>query len=315
MCRIATSSLRRPSAAKERRLGKPRRAAKPSEVRPLTCQNRSRSATPSRPARPAKPRSVNGPSIRRCPTSSALAGPTAAGAGPCQVFEPRKVVQQRQAGIGDEAAGAEPAQVRFAGERLDRAVAGWRSHQVHLLEPFAEPQVGHPRVAHAALPGHLEPAQVRQVPEHLEAAIRQPPAGILAEIELLQLRHARQVQQAVVGELPRSTERQRGDVIELRNPREDVVGHQAAGVERGDAAFLHHRDQPVPFPIAQLPLRRDAILSVRRSRRRGQRAHRCASRPAAPPSCRSPRPGPAPTAPRPARGSVAADRNARWRNE
>ena len=98
MCRIATSSLNRPSAPSTSRFGSVAECAKPSDVMPVTCQNRSRSTTPSRPARLARPALVNGPSISRRPRrprppcrradawrtvpASSTAAANAAGAGP-----------------------------------------------------------------------------------------------------------------------------------------------------------------------------------------------------------------------------------------
>jgi hypothetical protein len=45
------------------------------------------------------------------------------------------------------------------------------------------------------------------MPEDLQSAIGELATGILAQVQVLQLRHARQVQQAVVAKLPRAAER------------------------------------------------------------------------------------------------------------
>ena len=46
-------------------------------------------------------------------------------------------MKQSQAFVGDQPAGAEAAQCWLALQRLDRAVASRRSHQVHLFELLA----------------------------------------------------------------------------------------------------------------------------------------------------------------------------------
>src|SRR5262245_25003804 len=45
--------------------------------------------------------------------------------------EKRKIMQKRQAGIGYELAAAEVTELRLPLQRFDRAVASWRSHQIH----------------------------------------------------------------------------------------------------------------------------------------------------------------------------------------
>ena len=47
------------------------------------------------------------------------------------------------------------------------------------------------------------------MPEDLEPAIGELAARVLAQVQVLELRHARQVQQALVGELARAAERER----------------------------------------------------------------------------------------------------------
>ena len=185
--------------------------------------------------------------------------------------EPRKLVQERQPFVCDQPAGAEAAQLRLAGERTDGAVAGRRSHEVHDFETIAEAQVLRALVGDTALPRHLEMAKVRKMAEHFQAAIGEAAAGIRAEIEPLQLRHACQVVQPLVCELPGAAERQRRHVIERRNPRQDVVGHQPAGIEGGDATLVHRGEQPVPLSIGEGPLRVDAVL-LRIDREGRQRA-------------------------------------------
>ena len=51
---------------------------------------------------------------------------------PVPRFQPRKIVEPRQAGIGDETPGAEAPEVRLARERLDGAISGRRSRQDHV---------------------------------------------------------------------------------------------------------------------------------------------------------------------------------------
>src|SRR6478672_6963526 len=78
------------------------------------------------------------------------------------MFQEREIVQDRNPLVGDQPSTAEIAQMRLALERFDGTVPGWRSHEVHALEPLAEPQVADSRVRDATLPGHLESAQLRQ---------------------------------------------------------------------------------------------------------------------------------------------------------
>ena len=74
--------------------------------------------------------------------------------------------------------------------------------------------------------------------KHLQAAVGQLAAGILAQVQILELRHAGQVQQAIVGELARSAQAEAGDVIQPGDPRQCRIRHQAVGVHAGDAPLL-----------------------------------------------------------------------------
>ena len=87
-------------------------------------------------------------------------------------------------------------------ERFDDPVTRRRTHQVHAFELIAEPQIRQPRVRDPGLPRHFERPEIRQMPEYFEPAVGEPAAGVLAEIQMLQLRHAGQVLQARIGELP-----------------------------------------------------------------------------------------------------------------
>ena len=180
----------------------------------------------------------------------------------CQVLSMREVAGERQAGVGDQPAGAEVAQLRLALQRLDRAVAGRRTHQVDVLETVAESQVGDAGVGDAALPRHLESSQIRQVHAGPQAAIGELAAGILAEIELCSCgMRARCSSPSSVScrEPPRLSA---GDVIELGDARQHVVGHQPAGVERGDAPLLASPRSARPIRCRSVRRRGAILLSV-----------------------------------------------------
>jgi hypothetical protein len=53
--------------------------------------------------------------------------------------------------------------------------------------------------------------------EHLQSAIGELAAGVLVQLQVLQLRHPRKLQQAIVGEFARPAKPQAGDMIELRD--------------------------------------------------------------------------------------------------
>ena len=90
------------------------------------------------------------------------------------------------------------AKVALAAKRVDDAVAGGRPEQLHALDLVAEGQIGGTRVRDPALPGHLELPQLRQMAQHLEPAIGERAAGILVETKLLELRHTREMTQAII---------------------------------------------------------------------------------------------------------------------
>ena len=81
-----------------------------------------------------------------------------------------------------------------------------------------------------------------------------------SQVQVLQLRHARQVTEAIVGELTRAAEREAGDVIEVGDALEHRIGQQPVGVQRLDAAILHDADEVVPLGVAQLPPWRDPVV-------------------------------------------------------
>ena len=119
----------------------------------VTCQNRSSSTTPSRPARPASPvgeRAVDQQMPFGLPDSARRATPR---------LQQRKVVQQRQPASVTSLPVLNMTQAGLSLQRRDRAVAGRRSHQVHVLESIAKSQMAHAGIGDAALPGHLESAQ------------------------------------------------------------------------------------------------------------------------------------------------------------
>ena len=118
----------------------------------------------------------------------------------------RDIVQQRNAGVRDEPPRAKSAKVRFALERLDGAVSGWRAHQVDFLQPLAKAEIRNSSIADPSMPRHGKLSEVGQVLKNCQAAIRQLATRILAQIEMLKLRHARQLQQTVIRELARPSQ-------------------------------------------------------------------------------------------------------------
>ena len=102
-------------------------------------------------------------------------------------------MKQSQAFVGDQAAGAEAAQCWLALQGVDSAVASRRSHQVHVFDAIAVTEMCDAGIADATLPGHLESAEVAQVLQAPPARDRSACHPVLAEIQLLQLRHARQM--------------------------------------------------------------------------------------------------------------------------
>src|SRR5262245_37628419 len=132
-------------------------------------------------------------------------------------------------------------------EGSDCAIARRAAHEVDAFELRTEAQVCHALVADAAVPGYLEPAQLWEMPQHRETAIRDPAARVPTEIELLELWHARQVSQPVVCQLPGSAERETRDVVEPGEPRERAIGHGAVGIDGRDVPLGDDRRQHIPF--------------------------------------------------------------------
>jgi len=84
-----------------------------------------------------------------------------------------------------------------------------------------------------AIRGYLEvdydyPAEIAAVAKDLEAAVIEVSAGILAELKVLQLRHACKNLHAFVTELAGSPQAETGDVIQVGNTVEHVVRHETA---------------------------------------------------------------------------------------
>jgi hypothetical protein len=183
-----------------------------------------------------------------------------------------EVVQQGDADIRDEPPGAEPAELRLVLERLDRAVACRRAHQVDFLQPVAEPQIRGAAVGDAGLPRHLELPQVRQMAQDLQAAVGLLAARILAQVEVLELRHPREMQQTVVRELARPSQVEARHEVQPGDASQRFVRHQAIGVERGNPPFPHDADQLVPIGGRHPTARPDAVVfgieRVRRTLRR-----------------------------------------------
>ena len=115
-------------------------------------------------------------------------------------------------------------------------------------------------VSDPALPCHFERSKIRQMPEDFQSPIRELATRVLAQVQVLQLWHARQVPQSVVGELPRAAEREGSDVVELGDAREHRIRHQPIRFQSGDAALFHDGYQLVPLFVAQLPAWRDPVF-------------------------------------------------------
>ncbi len=102
-----------------------------------------------------------------------------------RLLQPREIVQQGQTRIRDQSATAEVAKPGFSLQRLDSAIAGRRTHQVHALQMIAKSQIRNPRVRYTGLPRHLECPEVRQMPEHRQSAIGELATRVLAHIQML----------------------------------------------------------------------------------------------------------------------------------
>src|SRR5688572_10394845 len=95
--------------------------------------------------------------------------------------------------------------------------------------------------------------------EHVKTAIGEATARVLAQAQVLQLRHARQLLQTLVRQLPRATEVERRDVWKIGDAREECVGQQRA-LEPRDVTIPHHTQELVPFAVAQLATWRYRVL-------------------------------------------------------
>src|SRR5438067_1872251 len=107
------------------------------------------------------------------------------------LLQHREIMQEWQAGIGDQLAATEVAQFGFALQCLDGAIAGGRSHQVYALELITKSQVGNAGIGDAALPCQLECLKIGKMLQNFEPTICQTTTGVLVQIQMLQLWHAR----------------------------------------------------------------------------------------------------------------------------
>ena len=73
-----------------------------------------------------------------------------------------------------------------------------------------------PAIGDPGLPGHFELPQVGQMPENFQAAVSELATGILAQVQLLELRHAGEMQQAVVRQFARPSQVQARHEVETR---------------------------------------------------------------------------------------------------
>lgn len=137
-------------------------------------------------------------------------------------------MEEREPGIGDLAPGLDVAELALPRQRVDGAIAGARG------------------VRDAALPAHVKTLEPGQMAQNLEPAIGDPAARAFAQIELLELRHARQVPKAVIGEPLRTPQVETGHVTELWETLHHGIGHPPVGVEARDLHFLHHAEDGVP---------------------------------------------------------------------
>ena len=139
-CRMATSSLNLPSAPSAPGSAGATRCAKPAR--------RDAGDVPEEIelGHAVETGQAGEPVVGEWPIDQQRAPPVSRSASspPCHVFQHRKVVQQRQTGIGDEPSAAEVVERGLALQRLDGAVAGRRSHEVDALEPIAEPRLATP---------------------------------------------------------------------------------------------------------------------------------------------------------------------------
>jgi hypothetical protein len=174
-------------------------------------------------------------------------------------LEHRKVVQQREARIGDEFSRAEVAEVEFALQGGDGAIAGGRT-LTSVPRADRSLQMSDARIGDTGLPGHFEFAEVGQVPQNFKTSIGELAAGELTQIQVFQLRHSGEVQQTVVREFARPAEAEGSDVIQGRKAGKCGVRHQSVGIQGGDATLAHYADQLIPLRRCHATAGSDAVF-------------------------------------------------------
>ena len=121
------------------------------------------------------------------------------------------------------------------------------------------------RIGDAGLPGHFEFAEVGQVAQNFETAIGKLAAGELAQIQVFQLRHAGEVQQAVVREFARPAEAEGGDVIQCSDVGQRGVRHQSVAHplrECGARALCRSTHPTPPVVMRRLGPMRFSLESI-----------------------------------------------------
>ena len=162
-------------------------------------------------------------------------------------LEHRPLVQQRNAVVGDAVAAAEGVQVRLAGERTQRAIAGGRPREVHLAERVAAAQVRDPGVRDRRA-RQVEAFEPRQAPD-------------LDEVGVGDVAHAAEIERGGVAALDGLPKRQRlrlrdrGDV--RRAPRQVGDGRAQrlpaveAALARDERPRVVQRDRDVAVRLAR----------------------------------------------------------------
>lgn len=99
--------------------------------------------------------------------------------------------------------------------------------------------------------------------QDFQAGIVDTGAGITAELQMFQLRHAGQEMKALLRHFAATTDAKVGNVIERGDLPQHAVRHEAVGFEGSDPMLAGNGDQVVPFGAVQSATRGDGkVLEV-----------------------------------------------------
>src|SRR5947209_19176712 len=107
-------------------------------------------------------------------------------------------------------------------------------------------------------PARFEMAQLREMTQRLESA-RGKGRMPAADFQVEQLRHARQILRAFIGESLRSADVEVRDTLQLRQPAHGVIG-DSAGFQLRNAVFLDNGKDLFPVLARLWAARREPIL-------------------------------------------------------